>query len=131
MMTSAIGTFGGVGVATTVAITIYKLSVSLSKDASSAAKRDITLFLSTVSVPSDSSLIIRHIHSMFAILFTPRHLSVGCFVRSMFVTVSYFLIVILLFLSRYYPNIFDLILPADAATTSTLLTIHVRPFLPR
>jgi hypothetical protein len=70
--------------------TIYKFAVRLAKSASPGAKRDVRVFLTNLRIPSDPSLVIRHIREAFQLAFGRSHFSLRCAVLSSVVTTIYF-----------------------------------------
>jgi hypothetical protein len=84
------GVAASIVLATAAASTIYKFAARLAKSASPGAKRDVRVFLTHLQMPSDPSLVIRHIREAFQLAFGSSHLSLRCAVLSSVVTTIYF-----------------------------------------
>src|SRR5215472_6683516 len=84
------GVVASIFLATATARTIYKFAARLAKSASPGAKRDVRDFLINLRMPSDPSLVIRHIREAFQLAFGRSHISLRCAVLSSAVTTIYF-----------------------------------------
>jgi hypothetical protein len=89
------GLFDIVGPATSgsaVAAAIYAGAVALNKDATPAAKQDISRFIRRFSDTFDVSLVTRHLPQLFDRIYGKKHLSLRCAVRSAVTTVFFFFV---------------------------------------
>jgi hypothetical protein len=120
-------TFGAsIGLATATAVGVYKFAADVAKDASPTAKRDIGIFLATFTIPSDLSLVIRHLRELFEIAFGRRHLSLRCAIISFLVTAGYFVFFgVLTYLTYFRPLTPPPVTPHSLTAT---LVVRVVPY---
>ena len=111
--------------ATATAAGIYKFVARLAKHASPGAKRDIQTLINNLKVPSDPSLVLRHIRELFEIAFGRHHLSLGCVFISSLVTTVYFVIFGSLTYLKYFVAVPAIMNHPTPHSVTATFTIHV------